>query len=48
VDLNLLTALPLADGNTVKADLPSHDAPAPGSTVTVTLPDRPVLVAPHD
>ncbi|WP_052852688.1 ABC transporter ATP-binding protein [Streptomyces avicenniae] len=37
----------LADGTQVKADLPTHDAAAlpPGSPVTVTLPERPVLVA---
>ncbi|WP_327249162.1 ABC transporter ATP-binding protein [Streptomyces sp. NBC_01320] len=37
----------LADGTEVKADLQTHEAAAlaPGSAVTVTLPDRPVLVA---
>jgi putative spermidine/putrescine transport system ATP-binding protein len=37
----------LPGGTTVKADLPTHDAAAltPGAAVTVTLPDRPVLVA---
>ncbi|MFE0628729.1 ABC transporter ATP-binding protein [Streptomyces sp. NPDC058864] len=36
----------LADGTPVKADLASSDAAAlpPGATVTVSLPDRPVLV----
>lgn len=37
----------LADGTEVKADLPTHEAAtlASGAAVTVTLPDRPVLVA---
>ncbi|MEW2165002.1 ABC transporter ATP-binding protein [Streptomyces sp. NPDC007084] len=37
----------LADGTEVKADLPTHEAAslATGAPVTVTLPDRPVLVA---
>ncbi|MDQ0682539.1 putative spermidine/putrescine transport system ATP-binding protein [Streptomyces achromogenes] len=37
----------LADGTEVKADLPAHEAAelAAGTTVTVSLPDRPVLVA---
>ncbi|MFJ7901856.1 ABC transporter ATP-binding protein [Streptomyces sp. NPDC096198] len=37
----------LADGTELKADLPAHDAAAPGagSAVTVSLPERPVLVA---
>jgi putative spermidine/putrescine transport system ATP-binding protein len=37
----------LADGTEVKADLPAHEAAALGSgaAVTVTLPERPVLVA---
>jgi putative spermidine/putrescine transport system ATP-binding protein len=37
----------LADGGEVKADLPTHEAAtlAPGTAVTVALPDRPVLVA---
>ncbi|WP_326843593.1 ABC transporter ATP-binding protein [Streptomyces sp. NBC_01558] len=37
----------LADGTEVKADLPTHEAAAlaPGAPVTVTLPERPVLVA---
>ncbi|MDX2603538.1 ABC transporter ATP-binding protein [Streptomyces caniscabiei] len=37
----------LADGTEVKADLPTHEAAAlgAGSTVTVSLPERPVLVA---
>ncbi|MGW3498069.1 ABC transporter ATP-binding protein [Streptomyces sp. NPDC001020] len=41
----LTVALP--DGTAVKADLPTHDAATltPGTTVTVTLPDRPVLTA---
>ena len=36
----------LADGSTLKADLSTHDAAAvpAGSTVTVRLPERPVLV----
>jgi putative spermidine/putrescine transport system ATP-binding protein len=42
----------LPDDTVVKADLPTHDATAlgPGATVALTLPDRPVLVAParHD
>jgi putative spermidine/putrescine transport system ATP-binding protein len=39
----------LPDGTVVKADLPTHDAAAlaPGAAVTLTLPDRPVLVAAH-
>lgn len=39
----------LADGTEAKADLPTHEAtelPA-GATVTVTLRERPVLVAPR-
>ncbi|WP_339128150.1 ABC transporter ATP-binding protein [Streptomyces sp. f51] len=37
----------LSDGTEVKADLPTHEAGAlvAGAGVTVTLPDRPVLVA---
>jgi putative spermidine/putrescine transport system ATP-binding protein len=37
----------LADGTEVKADLPAHEAAelAAGTAVTVSLPDRPVLVA---
>ncbi|MET7388434.1 ABC transporter ATP-binding protein [Streptomyces sp. NPDC005529] len=37
----------LGDGTEVKADLPTHEAAAlaPGAPVTVTLPERPVLVA---
>jgi putative spermidine/putrescine transport system ATP-binding protein len=37
----------LADGTDVKADLPTHEAAAlgAGSAVTVSLPERPVLVA---
>ncbi|MFE7752879.1 ABC transporter ATP-binding protein [Streptomyces sp. NPDC057428] len=37
----------LADGTGIKADLQTHEAAAlaPGSDVTVALPDRPVLVA---
>ncbi|MFI0965521.1 ABC transporter ATP-binding protein [Streptomyces sp. NPDC021080] len=37
----------LADGTEVKADLPTHEAASlvPGAAVSVTLPDRPVLVA---
>ncbi|MFG2308344.1 ABC transporter ATP-binding protein [Streptomyces sp. NPDC048566] len=37
----------LAGGTEVKADLPTHEAAAlaPGAAVTVTLPERPVLVA---
>ncbi|MFJ6570230.1 ABC transporter ATP-binding protein [Streptomyces sp. NPDC091292] len=37
----------LADATEVKADLPTHEAAAltPGAPVTVTLPERPVLVA---
>ncbi|MBD0837782.1 ABC transporter ATP-binding protein [Streptomyces sp. TRM68416] len=35
----------LADGTEVKADLPAHEAPAPGTAVRVSLPQRPVLVA---
>ncbi|MFG2438436.1 ABC transporter ATP-binding protein [Streptomyces sp. NPDC048508] len=37
----------LADGTEVKADLPTHEAASlvPGAPVTVTLPERPVLVA---
>ncbi|MYS88696.1 MULTISPECIES: ABC transporter ATP-binding protein [Streptomyces] len=37
----------LADGTEVKADLPTHEAAAlgVGTTVRVSLPDRPVLVA---
>ncbi|MFD3454914.1 ABC transporter ATP-binding protein [Streptomyces sp. NPDC058691] len=37
----------LSDGTDVKADLPSTEASVlpPGATVTLTLPDRPVLVA---
>jgi putative spermidine/putrescine transport system ATP-binding protein len=37
----------LAAGTEVKADLPTHEAVVlgPGAAVTVTLPDRPVLVA---
>jgi len=37
----------LADGAEVKADLPAHEAAglAAGTAVTVSLPDRPVLVA---
>ncbi|MFF4160294.1 ABC transporter ATP-binding protein [Streptomyces sp. NPDC001678] len=37
----------LPDGTEVKADLPTHDAAAlaPGAAVTLSLPDRPVLVA---
>ncbi|MFF3449496.1 ABC transporter ATP-binding protein [Streptomyces sp. NPDC002667] len=37
----------LADGTEAKADLPTHEAAAlvAGAAVTVTLPDRPVLVA---
>jgi putative spermidine/putrescine transport system ATP-binding protein len=37
----------LPDGTAVKADLPAHDAAAlpPGAAVTLSLPDRPVLVA---
>lgn len=37
----------LADGTEAKADLPTHEAAtlASGAAVTVTLPDRPVLVA---
>ncbi|MET7740105.1 ABC transporter ATP-binding protein [Streptomyces sp. NPDC005385] len=37
----------LGDGTEVKADLPTHEAAAlaPGGPVTVTLPERPVLVA---
>ncbi|MFI0223632.1 ABC transporter ATP-binding protein [Streptomyces lydicus] len=37
----------LPDGTDIKADLPGHDAAAlpSGARVTVTLPDRPVLVA---
>ncbi|MGW4508352.1 ABC transporter ATP-binding protein [Streptomyces sp. NPDC004436] len=43
-----LTVL-LGDGTQVKADLPAHDAAAltPGTPVRVSLPDRPVLVAPR-
>ncbi|MFF8938014.1 ABC transporter ATP-binding protein [Streptomyces paradoxus] len=39
----------LANGVEVKADLPTHEATAlgAGSTVRVSLPDRPVLVAEH-
>ncbi|MFG2292295.1 ABC transporter ATP-binding protein [Streptomyces sp. NPDC048603] len=39
----------LADGTQVKADLPAHEAGTltAGTTVRVSLPDRPVLVAPH-
>ncbi|MFE2129952.1 ABC transporter ATP-binding protein [Streptomyces amritsarensis] len=39
----------LADGTLVKADVPAHDAgrPAVGEPVRLTLPDRPVLVAPR-
>lgn len=39
----------LSDGTDVKADLPSIDAAVlpPGATVSLTLPDRPVLVAPR-
>ncbi|MCH0539850.1 ABC transporter ATP-binding protein [Streptomyces sp. MUM 203J] len=42
--------LKCADGGTVvKADVPTHEAAAlgPGAAVTVSLPDRPVLVAPR-
>ncbi|WP_128378428.1 ABC transporter ATP-binding protein [Streptomyces cavernae] len=37
----------LGDGTEVKADLPTHEAAAlgPGAAVTVSLPERPVLVA---
>jgi putative spermidine/putrescine transport system ATP-binding protein len=37
----------LADGTLVKADLPTHDAAAlgPGAAATVSLSERPVLVA---
>jgi putative spermidine/putrescine transport system ATP-binding protein len=37
----------LSDGTEVKADLPTHEAAAlaPGAPVTVSLPERPVLVA---
>jgi putative spermidine/putrescine transport system ATP-binding protein len=39
----------LADGTEVKADLPTHEAATlgAGTAVTVTLPERPVLVAPR-
>jgi putative spermidine/putrescine transport system ATP-binding protein len=39
----------LPGGTTVKADLPTHDAAAltSGAAVALTLPDRPVLVAPR-
>ncbi|MFF2851241.1 ABC transporter ATP-binding protein [Streptomyces sp. NPDC058001] len=39
----------LAGATEVKADLPTHEAAAlaPGAPVTVTLPERPVLVAPR-
>ncbi|MFF7475433.1 ATP-binding cassette domain-containing protein [Streptomyces sp. NPDC008092] len=39
----------LADGTEAKADLPAHDAAelGAGSAVTVSLPERPVLVAPR-
>ncbi|WP_236245796.1 ABC transporter ATP-binding protein [Streptomyces sp. CC210A] len=38
-----------ADGTVVKADVPTHEAAAftPGAAVAVSLPDRPVLVAPR-
>lgn len=39
----------LADGTPVKADVPAHDAGhlAAGTSVRLSLPDRPVLVAPR-
>jgi putative spermidine/putrescine transport system ATP-binding protein len=39
----------LADGTEVKADLPTHEAATlgAGTAVTVSLPERPVLVAPR-
>ncbi len=39
----------LADGTLVKADVPAHDAGhlAAGSSVRLSLPDRPVLVSPR-
>ncbi|GAA1926533.1 ABC transporter ATP-binding protein [Streptantibioticus ferralitis] len=39
----------LADGTTVKADIPSHRASdlAAGAAATVTLPERPVLIEAH-